>query len=239
MNKIYEKLRAVLRGKIEKHHLAGHKLTVRCKILSPEEAIGDPEDRDYPIIKGKEHMVEAFFEGARGQAFSDDFAEANYQVEELLELQFDSNRKRADFIAGFNAVFRHLGLCDASVHCRDEEPRECAKELVKKIGSGKKILLVGLQPRFLEFLTSANDVRVVDLDRDNIGKEKFGVIIEGSEKTDEAIQWCELIFATGSTIVNDTINDLLDRGKPVLFYGVTLAAPAKILNLDTFCFCGH
>ena len=239
MNKIYEKLRDALKDEIEKHHLAGHRLTVRCKVLSPEEAIGDPEDRDYPIIKGKEHLVEAFFEGARGQAFSDDFAKADYRVEELLELELDSNRKRADFIAGFNAVFRHLNLCGESVHCRDEEPRECAKESVKTIGTGKKILLVGLQPRFLEFLTSSNDVRVVDLDQDNIGKEKFGVVIEESEKTDEAIQWCDLIFATGSTIVNDTISDLLNRGKPVLFYGVTLAAPAKVLNLDTFCFCGH
>lgn len=239
MNTIYEKLRYVLKDEIQKNHLAGHKLTVRCKVLSPEEAIGDPEDRDYPIIKGKEHMVEAFFEGARGQAFSDDFAEADYCVEELLGLELDSNRKRADFIAGFNAVFRYLGLCGETVHCRDEEPRKCAEEALKKIGSGKRILLVGLQPRFLEFLARDNEVRVVDLDRDNIGKEKFGVVVEGAEETNAAIQWCDLIFATGSTIVNNTLGDLLDRGKPVLFYGVTLAAPAKVLHLDSFCFCGH
>ncbi len=239
MTKIYEKLRDALKDEIKKNNLAGHRLAVRCKVLSPEEAIGNPDDRDYPIIKGKEHMVEAFFEGARGQAFSDDFAEADYRVEELVELELDSNRKRADFIAGFNAVFRHLDLCGETIHCLDEEPRKCAAEALKKIGSGKKILLVGLQPRFLEFLTTDNDVRVVDLDRDNIGTEKFGVVIEGPEKTDEAIQWCDLIFATGSTIVNETIGDLLDRGRPVLFYGVTLAGPARILNLDSFCFCGH
>ncbi len=49
MNTRDEKLRDALRNEIEKHHLAGHWPTVRCKALSPEEAIGDPEDRGYHL----------------------------------------------------------------------------------------------------------------------------------------------------------------------------------------------
>jgi len=39
--------------------------------LSPEEAIGNPEDRDYPLIVGKERLMQAEFRGALGQAFTD------------------------------------------------------------------------------------------------------------------------------------------------------------------------
>jgi len=48
-----------------------------------------------------------------------------------------------------------------------------------------------------------------------------------------------MIFATGSTIVNNTISNFIGVGKPAVFYGVTISAPAKILNLTTFCEYGH
>jgi uncharacterized protein (DUF4213/DUF364 family) len=56
---------------------------------------------------------------------------------------------------------------------------------------------------------------------------------------DDAIKWSDLIFATGSTIVNGTIGNFINKNKPVIFYGVTISAAAKILNLKTYCYCGH
>jgi hypothetical protein len=79
----------------------------------------------------------------------------------------------------------------------------------------------------------------VDLDPDNIGRKLSGVVIEPPELTAEAITWCDSIFATGSTLVNGTITDFLNKGKSVLFYGITISAAAKILNLDTYCHRGH
>jgi hypothetical protein len=228
-----------LREKVESHNLGEKKLSIRCSVLTAREAIGNPKDQDYPITKGKEHMVEAVFAGARGQAFTDDFANRDFQVKDLLKLPLDSNRNRANFIAAFNAIFRHLDLCDRTIHCRNEELHLCAAKAVKKIGSGRKILLVGLQPRFLEFLSRENEVRVVDLDEENIGMDKFGVVIEPALNTAEAIGWCDLIFATGSTIVNGSISNLIAKGKPLLLYGVSGAAPAKALGLDNFCCYGH
>ena len=35
-------------------------------------------------------------------------------------------------------------------------------------------------------------------------------------------------------IVNNTISNFINVGKPAVFYGVTICAPAKILNLTTF-----
>ena len=236
---LYEELKGAFNKEIKRNNLSGKNVSVRCRALPATEAIGKPEDQDYPIIKGKEMMVEASFEVGRGQAFTDEFENENYRVEDLLEIELDSNRERASFISGLNAVFRHLRLCDKTIHCKDSEPKECAENLLKVIEPEEKVFLVGLQPRFLETLSSNHDVRVVDLDPDNIGRKVSGVVIEPPELTTEVITWCDSIFATGSTLVNVTITDFLNKGKSVLFYGVTISAAAKILNLDTYCHHGH
>jgi hypothetical protein len=236
---LYEELREALREEIQKHNLSGQNISVRCKALSAVEAIGTPEHDDYPIIKGKEVMVEAVFEGAKGQAFADEFENADYLVDDLLKIELNSNKRRASFISGLNAVFRYLNLCDKTIHCKNKEPKECASTLPETIGALNNVFLVGYQPRFLEMLASKYSIRVVDMDQDNIGSDDFGVIIEPPEVTADAIKWCDLIFATGSTIVNGTITNFLNQEKPVLFYGVTISAAANILNLKNFCHCGH
>ena len=236
---LYEELKDALRNDIQKHNLSGQKISIRCKALSAREAIGRPEHDDYPIIKGKEVMVEAVFNGAKGQAFADEFENADYFLDDFIKIELDSNKRRASFISGLNAVYRYLDLCDKTIHCRDAEPKECANNLFNAIGSCENVFLVGYQPRFLEMLASRHQVRIVDLDQDNIGSKHHGVVVEVAEKTPDAIEWCDLIFATGSTIVNGTIADFLDQGKPVLFYGVTISAAARILNLNRYCHCGH
>lgn len=236
---LYEQLREALRKEIHKNHLSGQKISVRCKALSAIEAIGKPEHDDYPIIKGREVMVEAVFQDSRGQAFSDEFENADYFVENLLEIELNSNKKRAAFISGLNAVFRYLNLCDRTIHCKDNEPKECANRLPEVIGARNNVFLVGHQPRFLEIVASHYNIRVVDLDRDNIGSNICGVTIEPPERTHEAIEWCDLIFVTGSTVVNGTMEQFLNQAKPALFYGVTVSAAASILKLKTYCHCGH
>jgi len=236
---VYEELKANLRKEIQKHNLSGQHISIRCKALSAIEAIGKPEHDDYPIIKGKEVMVEAVFEGARGQAFTDEYENADYFIDDLLKINLNSNKKRASFISGLNAVFRYLDLCDKTIHCKDAEPLLCANNLLDAIGPRKNVLLIGYQPRFLEVLISHYNVRVVDLDENNIGSNVSGVVIEPPKMTLEAIEWSDFIFATGSSIVNGSITNFLNLNKPVLFYGVTISAAATILNLKKFCHCGH
>ena len=239
---LYDQLKTALEQEIQKHNLSGQPIHVRCKALSASEAIGTPEHDDYPIIKGKEVMVEADFKGAKGQAFTDEFENADYTVDQLLDIELTSNKNRAAFISGLNAVFRHLDLCDNTIHCKDAEPKECAGQLLPYLahmGSYKNVLLVGQQPRFLETLASRYNTRVVDMDPDNIGTQSAGITIEPPEMTPDAIKWCDLIFATGSTIVNGTITSFLNQDKPVIFFGVTISAPATILKLNKYCHCGH
>ena len=236
---LYEELKEALGKEIQEHNLSGQNISVRCKALSAKEAIGTPEHDDYPIIKGKEVMVEAVFKGAKGQAFADEFENADYSVDDLLKIDLNSNKSRASFISGLNAVYRYLNLCDKTIHCKDAEPKECADKVSEFIGSRKNVFLVGHQPRFLEMLVKQYNVRVVDMDQDNIGSDVFGTTIEPPEMTPDAVKWCDLIFATGSTIVNGSITNFVNKDKPALFYGVTISAAAKILNLQTYCHCGH
>ena len=236
---IDDTLKKVLEEKIISHDLADQSIDITCKALSARQAIGTPDHNDYPIIKGKEVMVEADFLNARGQSFTDEFENRVYRVKDLLSMDLSTNRERASFIAGLNAVYRHLGLVDKTIHCKDKEPLLCAKKLPDIISKDSKVLLVGHQPRFLEKLASYCQVRTVDLDDDNIGKEFSNIAIEPEEHTKDAINWCDMIFATGSTIVNNSISNFIDAGKPAVFYGVTISAPAIILNLATFCEYGH
>ena len=156
---LYEELKEALRKEIQKHSLSGQNISVRCKALSATEAIGKPEHDDYPIIKGKEVMVEAVFKGEKGQAFTDEFENADYLVDDLLKIKLNSNKKRSIFISGLNAVFRYLDLCDKTIHCKDKEPKECASNLSEAIGPLNNVFLVGYQPRFLEVLASKYSLR--------------------------------------------------------------------------------
>ncbi len=236
---IFNTLKVALREVAISRGILESRIEVECKALSAREAIGDTEHDDYPIHKGKEVMVEATFAGAKGQAFTDQFEQASYSVAELIDLELIDNKSRASFISGINAIWKHLGKAEKTVHCRNEEPVECAKELPKHYDCTKKTLLVGLQPRFLEVLATRGEVRALDLDPDNIGKVIAGVTIEDGANFLDAQSWCEQIFATGSTLCNASTQGILECGKPITFFGVTIAAAADILGLDTYCVCGH
>ncbi len=46
-------------------------VSVQVIPLTPEEAIGTPWRRDFPIVVGKERVIEASVLGTKGQAFTD------------------------------------------------------------------------------------------------------------------------------------------------------------------------
>ena len=125
---------------------------------------------------------------------------------------------------------RNLGRISNTVHCKDSGPKRCAEQLPAFVTAhfGKpKIAFVGYQPAMIEQLSQFFDLRVVDLDQDNIGAQRFGLVIEGPEKTEDMLSWGDIILATGSTCVNGTIVSFLNK-KPVVFYGVTVAGPAGL-----------
>lgn len=233
----YAELMERFKAIVEAHNLLNEEIIITGRALSAEEAIGNPERKDYPIVKGKEKLMQAEFKGAKGQAFTDMPGNFKGSLKDVLNNPLNSNFDRAVLIASMNAICRHLGLIEKTIHCHDEQPEQCAEELIdfinNKFGS-PRIALIGYQPAMFEKLSRAFPLRVVDLAPDNIGKSKSGVQVEGYEATAEVLEWCDIIVATGSTVVNSTITDYCNK-KPVLFFGTTAAAACHLMGLQRFC----
>ncbi len=218
-------------------------MIVSARDLTPEEAIGKPDRDDYPLLKGKEVMMEARFRDGVGQAFTDQAGRFAGTLGEVLKLPLDTNFRRAVFVATLNAVMRSLGQVDATVHCKDDEPARCAKELPnyisRKYGWPNKIAFIGLQPGLIQALHEADfDLMLTDLNPDNIGKVRCGVPIYDAAMNAEHVRWADIVLATGSVLVNDTYHEL-QQGKPIIYYGVTAAGLAKMFNFPRYCYCGR
>lgn len=226
---------------IKENALESEEVEVKAAPLSTEDAIGNPEDRDYPLLAGVERLMQAEFKGCRGQAFTDMYGNFSGRLADIAAMDLTNNFRRAIFISSLNAALRYLGLITRTVHCKDNEPRQCCHELVKYIErnySHPKIAFVGFQPRMVEALSGQFKLKVTDMDQANIGSEKFGIIIDSSEKAPEHLEWCDIAVVTGTTIVNETI-DQFRIAKPVVYYGVTISGAAKLLGLNHFCYYGH
>jgi len=213
--------------------------------LLPRDAIGDAEG-DFVIKKGKEYVIEATFDKARGQAFTGIACNWNGTLEELLSLELSDIRNRGIFVASMNAVLRSLGLARGTNHCRDEDPTNCgpkiAGQLEARFGT-KRFGLVGLQPAILKALVNRftrKSVRVVDLNPDNIGSSKYGIEVwDGQSDLPRLVEWSEVGLVTGSSVVNGTIDEIIrcfkDDNKPVVFFGNTISGTAALLDLDRIC----
>lgn len=225
----------------EKNLMSSRVEVISARTLTPQEVIGRPERDDFPLLKGKEVMIQADFKGSLGQAFTDMPGNYSGSLQEILAMPLDNNFEKAVFIATLNAVLRYLNYISKTVHCKDKEPAECAAHLVdyiKERFGNPRIAFIGMQPAIIEALAAYFKIRVTDLDKDNIGKRKGGVLIESVLKTKEILSWADIILATGTTAANNTLPSLLIE-KPIIFYGVTIAGVAYLKGYEQYCFCGH
>ena len=238
----YNELREKFIEIIRNNSLESEEVTIQATTLSAEEAIGNPEDKDYPLIIGRERMMQAEFRGCFGQAFTDMYGNFNSQLSGIASMELTNNFRRAIFVSSLNAVLRYLGLTEKTQHCKNTEPKQCSLQLVKRIENeygDPRIAIVGFQPRMIEVLSQRFEVKVTDMDKQNIGTEKFGITIGRPDDSEANLKWCDLALVTGTTVVNDTIDRFTASSKPVIFYGVTISGSAQILGLNQFCYYGH
>lgn len=220
---------------------------VRVRRLSPDEAIGTKVDEGFVLCRGREVIIEATVDSARGQAFTDEPSSWSGTLEGLFAMPLDVVRNRAVVVATLNALAAKLGLANHTIHCHQDDPvrcgRELVRELVRRFPDVRKVLLVGLQPGILEALVErfkAGNMRVVDLDVENIGKVRKGVRVgNGAADITDDVGWCELMLVTGSSVVNGTLDRLLsmsqDAARPLVFFGNTIAAIAAVADLERIC----
>lgn len=240
-----ELFRERLKEELGGRSLDDAEVLITVKPLTPQEAIGNPQRRDYPIIKGKERVIEAVILGSKGQAFTDAPAGISARFGEILEMPLGTSRERAIFLATANAVLAHLRLVKGTIHCKDEEPEECATEVARKAkGLGlKRVGLIGLNPALAEALIKSfgqKNVRISDLNPDNIDKIISGVeIVNGRDQMAGLIRLSDLIIATGTTLANGTYDDIHDiiqsQGKRLILYGITAAGFCALMGVDRWC----
>lgn len=239
---IYDKLKTELSKILDENNLSKESIIIKSKTLTSEEAIGITKRKDFPILTGKEIMLEAEFKGAIGQAFTLSPTVFRGTLEEIVNLDIDNDdHARGLFIASLNAIMRYLNLTDRTVHCKNDEPELCGEEFKEHFKTkylDKKIAIVGYQPSIIENLSKEFNIRVLDLSPENLGKEKFGIKIEnGIDDYDEVVlDWADLVLCTGSTLANGSIVNFLNLNKPVIFFGTTVSGAADLLGLERLCF---
>jgi len=236
---------------VAEEQLRDSRVRVTVEPLSPGQAIGCPQRRDFALLEGREVMIEAEFRGSLGQAFTDQPQRFQGTLDDVQHLNLDSTANRAVFISTLNAVPSDLGTARGTRHCRDDEPERCGSEIARNLlrDYGRvKAGLVGYQPAILEHLTRAlgvENVKCSDLNPKNIGSHKSGVRIwDGRTETTRLIDWSDLLLVTSSATVNDTFDDIYERAvmsqqKPLLIFGVTGAGVAALLGLGRICPYGH
>lgn len=237
MDDLYDEIRRRAFNLFDDQNLLAQPVRVRARVLTTEEAIGNPEGNDFPLQKGKERLMQAEFFNGVGQAFTDRYGNFEGVLDDVFQMSLENNFRRAVFVATLNAVLCYMNRVEKTIHCRDQGPIQCAEELVQYLKNeygSVKIAQIGFQPRIIESLASEFPLRVLDLDPDNIGAEKAKVIIEGPEQEEEAIDWADLLLVTGTTLVNGTLENFVGS-KPFIFYGTTIAGASHLMNWNRFC----
>jgi hypothetical protein len=243
---IFDKASDIFEQMARECGLLDREVSVLVKTLTPEEAIGTPGRRDFPILIGQERVIEADFRGIKAHAFTDSACEFVGTLREIIDLPLLTNGQRAIHIAVMNAVLRHLNIIESTLHCRDEEPEKCAAEIssfvMEKYGR-IEIGLIGLNPAIAARLSQdfgSGNLRITDLSKLNIGTEKFGVEVwDGNLRTDDLVRESDLVILTGTTFVNGSFHDIWNLiGKykrEYLVFGVTAAGISELTGLNRRC----
>lgn len=238
-NSFFNRLRREFALLVDALQLRQAGVKVAAKPLSPEDAIGATRRQDYVLLKGKERLMQAEVMGGKGQAFTSALGYFAGTLEDVLALPLTDDFQRAVYIATLNAVAGHAGKIKNTVHCRNEGPELCARQVVaffQKNYGQPRILMVGYQPALAEALHQAFSLTVLDLDPANIGRTKKGVLIRhGAADLDAGIDASDVVFATGSTVCNNTVDRFYASGKPLIFFGTTGAGAAALLGIPRFC----
>lgn len=240
----YRTLKKRFEQLLAEHDIGNEEVLVTCKALSPEEAIGNTVRKDFPILTGKDVMIQAEFRGCRGQAFTEAPLEFRGGLSDVLALDLVNDpHARGLYIATLNAVMCSLGKCCGTVHCRTDGPELCAKDMLTWLRghypNKKNIALIGYQPTLLEMLAKSEyGVRVLDLNPANIGAVRYGVLVEDGIKDYEDVMgnYADLVLCTGSTICNGTIIDYIGVNTETVFFGTTISGSAELMGLKRACF---
>lgn len=107
---LYARLKEALRDAIARHHLDACSISLKSRGLTPEEAIGRTARTDYPILNGREVMLQARFGEALGQAFTSAPVDFEGSLADVLALDTAQDPQAGGMLVStLNAVLRAVG----------------------------------------------------------------------------------------------------------------------------------
>ena len=248
-----EKVRNFFKKLVEKHRLFNSavkihgeegKENVSYRIVPPKEFM--LPSSEYAIARGKEVIMECCFGHGKAHVFTAKPYSGILNFSEILNLSLDNIVNRGIFFCSLNALMRHLGLIDRTLHCRGMEPEFCGEKLAKwilKEYGNVPILLIGYQPAFAKWLTKAlSKIYITDMNPENIGKIVNGVKVLNDKYNSLLMRKVKVALITGSALINSTLWCLLEEARhnkvePVI-YGVSAAGISRIFRLKRFCVFG-
>jgi hypothetical protein len=217
---------------------------INSRALKSEEAIGHPERDDFPLLRGKEVLLQAELEGGTGQAFTADPIAYHGAVKDLLVIEDNRPGTHALMVASLNALFNKLGKVDHTIHCIDKEPEACAEHIsqaVKEKHGLCNIGIIGYQPAILDHCVQVfgpDRVSITDLSADVVGTVRYGVkVMDGLTDNGTLINFADVLLVTGTILANGTYQDVLGEvgDKPYYFFGTTCAALAHLNGFQRLC----
>lgn len=202
---------------------------------------------EYALMCGKEFIEHCCVKGFCGQAFTDRPKECKMKVKDVIDLNLNYVDNRALFFSLLNAVMCYCREIRGAIHCVGKEAEKCGERMAMDIlmKYGKiRVAHIGYQPGHIKALSKVfKELYVTDMNPENVGKNRFGVVIINSSMNEEIISKVDLVLITGSSIVNGTLPQLLNwcEKYDVMYwlYGVTAIGVAKLLGLKVFCPFSH
>ncbi len=219
-------------------------ITISSRALKSEEAIGHPDRDDFPLLRGKEVLLQAEIQGALGQAFTADPIAYHGSIKNLLTIPEDRPGTHALLVASLNALLNKLGQVEHTIHCVNHEPEKCAEQISQYILEKHgpcNIGIIGYQPAILEHCVQVfgpTRVNITDLSADVVGTVRYGVkVMDGISDTKTLVDFADVLLVTGTILANGTYLDVLKEvgDKPYYFFGTTCAALAQLNNMNRLC----
>jgi hypothetical protein len=228
----------------ENEELGSLEINITSRALKNEEAIGNPDRKDFPLLTGKEVLLQAEIDGYLGQAFTGDPIAYQGNIKAILELPGERPGNYALMVATLNALTNKMGRANKTIHCLNNEPEDCAKKICQEVIENHgycKIGIIGYQPAILEHCAQsfgAENVMITDLDRGNVGDMRYGVkVMDGFKDTEKLVDFADVILVTGTILANGTDKSVLMaiQDKPFYFFGTTCAGLAYINDYKRLC----
>ena len=199
-----------------------------------------PENEPVSEAARPEYCVTATLLGIKGEAYTEEPENFSGTLEEALRIAPTEKGISAVTVAALNAAMSYLNLAPGTFPEGEEASVLYADQLcrfVKKNFGTDNIVLVGYDGYLVKrFMEEGFSFWTMDRDPDNITQDRFHHVVVNNAKRmrESSFIWGKYFIVTGSTLCNGTILHYLNTDKEVLFYGITCAGAATLLNLPWF-----